>query len=295
MEKRLLAAEEKAKLINMAVDSGFRVIEVGSFVSPKVIPQMSNIAEAIALVEHIPGVSYRALVTNLKGVQRAIECGIKKVKLTVSASHSHNLSNFNCTPKETVAGFKECKELADTNGIEVSAAIATSFGCPFEGKIPIEQVDSVVTSFLELGISEMSLSDTTGVAHPSQVYDYCSHFGKKYPNVAWNLHFHNTRGMALANVLAGMQAGVIRFDSAFAGLGGCPFAPGASGNVASEDLLHMLCEMGIETGIDLDKAIQTGKFVQSILGHADSTVLKAGKTSDLIPSAPKEQTTGVFR
>jgi hydroxymethylglutaryl-CoA lyase len=168
--------------------------------------------------------------------------------------------------------------------------MATSFGCPFEGEISIEQIDEVVKQFAALGIKELSLSDTTGMANPKDVYDKCSYFKEKYPDITWNIHFHNTRGMALANVLAAMEAGMNRFDGSFGGLGGCPYAPGASGNVASEDILHMLQMMGIETGINLDKYIELAKEVKLLVGHdMDSYMLKAGKATDLIVEKPKGQ------
>ncbi|QZY53588.1 hydroxymethylglutaryl-CoA lyase [Crassaminicella profunda] len=289
-EKTILPPEAKAKLIDQAIEAGFKVIEIGSMVHSKAIPALADTAEVFKLIKNKDKAELRVLVPNLKGTERAIAAGIKKVKLTVSASESHNISNFNRTPKQTVEGFKECYDLAHENGLEVSGAIATSFGCPFEGEISIEQIEQVVKAFIDLGIREISLSDTTGMGNPKEVYTKCQYFKENYPEIIWNIHFHNTRGMALANIVAAMEAGMSRFDGAFGGLGGCPYAPGASGNVASEDIIHMLHRMGINTGIDLDKSIEIAKEVKMLVGHdVDSYMLKAGKVSDLIKEKPKKQ------
>lgn len=289
-EKKLLSLDEKVNLINLASEVGYKIIEIGSLVHPKAVPQLADTDVVYKKIEKIPGVEYRVLTTNLKGVQRAISAGIKKVKLTVSASESHNISNFNRKPEETVRNFAECCELARKNNIEVSGAISTSFGCPYEGNIDINIIEKLVKEFIKLNIFEISLSDTTGMANPKEVFEKCTYFKEKYPQVKWHLHFHNTRDMALANVLAGMQAGITHFDGAFSGLGGCPYAPGASGNASSEDIIHMCGEMGIETGIDLDKAIELAKLVKDLVGHeTDSYMIKAGKVCDLIKEKPKEQ------
>ncbi|MBV1756393.1 MAG: hydroxymethylglutaryl-CoA lyase [Dethiosulfatibacter sp.] len=289
-EKTPIKIEDKIKSIDMASEAGFRVIEIGSFVHLKAVPQMADTDEIARMIKKKPNVEYRALAANLLGIERAYKAGVKKVKLTVSASESHNISNFNRKPKESVKIFKECVDLAKKYDIEVSGAISTSFGCPFEGEISIERIDELVLEFVKLGIKEISLSDTTGVANPKEVYEKCLYFKTKYKDLKWILHLHNTRGMALANVLAGMGAGIIFFDSSFAGLGGCPYAPGASGNLATEDLVHMLQEMDIKTGINIDKAIETGKFIKKIVGHdTDSYVLKAGKVKDLVKEKPKKQ------
>lgn len=282
-EKTLLGTDEKVELIEAAVEAGARIIEVGSFVNPKAIPSMSDTEEVVRRIQRVEGVEYRALILNLKGLKRADEAGIKKAKLGVSASVSHSMSNLNKTPEEAIRGFETCASYAADNDIALSGAISTAFGCPFEGKVSIEQVISVIYSFKEIGVKELSLSDTTGMANPQQVYEYSKRVLEEFPDIIWNLHFHNTRGMGLANVIAGMMAGITRYDSSFAGLGGCPFAPGATGNIASEDLIHMCHEMGIDTGYSLDKMIALGKRVQQLVGHETSSfVLKAGKTSDIV-------------
>jgi len=282
-EKKILSVEEKIELIDKISEAGYRVIEVGSFVSPKAVPQMATTDEVFKRITKRENIEYRALVANLKGVERAIECGCKKVKLNVSASREHNLRNLNMTPEESVGKFKECVALAKANGIEVSGSISMPFGSPWDYKIPKDDVKKIVEAYLNVGIVEISLSDAAGMAVPSQVYEMCSEFKKTFPEVKWILHFHNTRGAGLANVFAGMLAGVTWFDASFGGLGGCPFVPGAEGNIASEDVIHMLHEMNIDTGVDLDKAIEIAKSARDMVGHdLPSCILKAGKNSDLL-------------
>lgn len=290
-EKTMLSLEQKVALINGAAEAGVPVIEVGSFVSPKAIPQMADTDEVVKAIKKVPGVEYRCLVANKKGVERAVAAGIMKVKLTLSASESHAKANLNKTIEELLDGFCDCASYARENGLDVSGAISTAFGCPFEGDIPVSRLVQITERFVGLGIEELSLSDTTGMANPRQVYDTVSMMLDRFPDVRWFLHFHNTRGMALANIVSGLNAGVIRYDASLAGLGGCPFAPGASGNVSTEDVLNMLDDMGIETGIDVDKMIALGKQLQEWIGHcADSAILRAGRKSNLVSmNAVKKQ------
>ena len=283
-EPEVLSVDRKIALIEGVAEAGVPIVEIGSFVHPRAVPQMADTDEVARRFRRVEGVEYRALVANLKGVERALASGIAKVKLTLSASESHAKANLNKTPAELLEGFKECVAFAHANGMEVSGAISTAFGCPFEGKIPSGKIMETAVRMTDLGLTELSLSDTTGMANPRQVYDLASMARSEFPEVSWFLHFHNTRGMALANVTAGMLAGIIRFDASLAGLGGCPFAPGASGNVASEDLLHMMDEMGIETGVDLRKMIALARQLQEWVGHpTDSSVLRAGTNADLVP------------
>jgi hydroxymethylglutaryl-CoA lyase len=281
-EPKILTTEEKLKLAEGLINAGFKVIELGSFMSPKAVPQMADTDELFRHFNNVEGVELRALVANKKGVERAINCGCGKIKLNVSASKKHNLANINKTPEETVAGFAENVDLALENGLEVSGSISMPFGSPWEGVIPIKDVEEIVEAYLRVGIKEISLSDAAGVATPRQVYDICSSMQKKYPDVKWWLHFHNTRGMAMANILASMEAGITNFDSSLGGFGGCPFVPGAAGNVSTEDVVHMMDEMGIKTGIDILKLIELSRNLQDMLGNeGDSYILKAGRTKDL--------------
>lgn len=282
-EPSVLPVEKKLALIEGAADAGVRIIEMGSFMNPKAVPQMADTDEVARKLKKKPGVEYRALVANLKGVERALASGITKVKLVLSASEAHAMANLKKTIAQLLEGFKECAEFAAANGVEVSGAISTAFGYPFEGTVPARKVLGIASKMRSLGLTELSLSDTTGMANPRQVYDLSSEAMKEFPDVRWFLHFHNTRGMALANTVAGLQAGVTRFDASLAGLGGCPYAPGASGNIASEDMIHMFHEMGIETGIDLDKIVALAKRLSEWTGHADSAILRAGTNAELVP------------
>lgn len=289
-EERILSVDEKVELINEIADSCVKVIEVGSFMHPKAVPQMANTDKVFKKIHQKEGVEYRALIPNVRGVDRAIACGCKKVKLNVSASKGHNIANLNRTPEESVAGFKEAVDKALANGLEISGSISMPFGSPWEHNIPIQDVKDIVQAYIHVGITEISLSDASGMAVPKQVYDMCVEMQKTFPQVKWILHFHNTRGLGIANIIAGMQAGITWFDTSFAGVGGCPFVPGAAGNVTTEDVLHMLDEMNIETGIDIDQTIAISKKVINLLGHsANSYILKAGKSKDLVLDLPKGQ------
>lgn len=265
--------------------AGFPVVELGSFMRPKAVPQMADTDELFKLLNDVSGVEFRALAANERGVERAARCGCRKVKLNVSASRAHNLANLNRTPSQSIQGFGACAAVAKDAGIELSGSISMPFGSPWERAIPFEEVKEIVEAYLGLGIRELSLSDTSGMASPRAVYDMCARIRETFPEAVWWMHFHNTRGMALANIVAAMQAGMDRFDTSFAGLGGCPFVPGAAGNVASEDAVHMFEEMGITTGIDLDACIEVGRTAAGRFGHSESYVLRAGKAGDLVQKA----------
>lgn len=286
-EKVLLKTEDKLDLLRGIIDAGYPVIEVGSFMHPKKVPQMADTDELFKQIGEIPeNVELRALIPNVRGVQRAIECGCKKVKLNVSASRMHNLKNLNRTPEESVAGFADCVKAANENKIAISGSISMPFASPWEGRTPVEDVDAIIEAYLKVGINEISLSDASGMAVPNQVFDLCKHVREKYPDATWWLHFHNTRGVAIANIIAAMEAGMTQFDSSFGGLGGCPFVPGAAGNISSEDVIHMMDEMGIETGIDVLKVMALSRKVSELLGHGlDSYVLRAGRSKDLIANS----------
>lgn len=282
-EPVILETSEKLKVAKGLIKAGFKVIELGSFMNPKAVPQMADTDELFRSLSNVEEVELRALVANKRGVERAINCGCRKIKLNVSASKGHNIANINKTPEETVAGFAENVDLALKNGLEISGSISMPFASPWEGIIPIKDVEEIVEAYIKVGIKEISLSDASGMATPKQVYDMCSSMKKNYPSVKWWLHFHNTRGMAMANIVASMEAGITNFDSALGGFGGCPFVPGATGNVSTEDVIHMMDEMEIETGIDILKIIEMAGNLKDILGHAgDSYILRAGRSKDLI-------------
>lgn len=284
-ETYILNTEQKLEMLRGLIDAKFPVIEVGSFMHPRAVPQMANTDEVFKAIGDVPGVELRALIPNLRGIQRAIDCGCKKVKLNVSASRQHNLKNLNMTPEESVAGFASCVDAAGENGIAISGSISMPFASPWEGRITEEDVDAIIEAYLKVGITEISLSDTSGMAVPNQVYNLCCHIKEKYPQATWWLHFHNTRGLAMANIMAAMEAGIDRFDSSFGGLGGCPFVPGAAGNISTEDVLHLCEESGIATGIDITKVIELSRKLKELLNHdMDSYILRAGRSCDLIQS-----------
>lgn len=274
-EKTLLPTAHKIELIEAIVEAGARVVEIGSFVHPKAVPSMADTDQVALALKKREGVEYRALAMNLKGVERAHAAGLDKVKVTVSASPAHSMQNSNATPEKVIEGFAQCAAFCSEKGMGLSGAISTAFGYSAEGVIPVEQVEKVVDAYLKLGVTEISMSDTTGMADPKQVYAYMTRLKVKYNNVLWTLHTHNTQGMALANITAALAAGVTHFDASFAGLGGCPFAPGASGNVATEDVLNMLHSMGIETGYDFDKTMAVARKAAERVGHkGDSSMLR---------------------
>ena len=284
-ETYILNTEQKLEMLRGLIDAKFPVIEVGSFMHPRAVPQMANTDEVFKAIGDVPGVELRALIPNLRGIQRAIDCGCKKVKLNVSASRQHNLKNLNMTPEESVAGFASCVDAAVENGIAISGSISMPFASPWEGRITEEDVDAIIEAYLKVGITEISLSDTSGMAVPNQVYNLCCHIKEKSPQATWWLHFHNTRGLAMANIMAAMEAGMDRFDSSFGGLGGCPFVPGAAGNISTEDVLHLCEESGIATGIDITKVIELSRKLKELLNHdIDSYILRAGRSCDLIQS-----------
>ncbi|NCC98043.1 MAG: hydroxymethylglutaryl-CoA lyase, partial [Synergistales bacterium] len=266
-EKVLLTVEQKVALIEGIVEAGAKSVEVGSFVHPKAVPSMADTDEVMNRLKKVDGVEYRGLALNFKGVERAFKAGVTKVKVTVSASRTHSKQNSNATPEEVIAGFGDCAAFCSQNGLELSGAISTAFGYSAEGIIPLSEIYPIVDAYVGLGVEEISMSDTTGMANPRQVHEYMSDLVVRYPGVTWTIHPHNTRGMALANVYAAMTAGVSHFDASFAGLGGCPFAPGASGNVATEDVVNMMETMGVSTGFDLGKVLFVARKVEEFVGH----------------------------
>ncbi len=289
-ESYLLNIDEKINLLESIYESNINVIEVGSFVHPKAIPQMANVIEFVTRMPRKNNVQYRALVPNITGLKNACALGIDKAKLTVCVTESHCISNFNQLPLDMMKSFEKCVSYATNHKIELSGAMASAWGCAYEGNVSIDQVDALIKLYLEYDIKELSLSDATGMANPKQVYTMSRHFIEKYPEVTWILHLHDTRGMALANIVAAMQAGISNFDGSFAGLGGCPYLPNATGNIATEDLVHMLHEMGISTGIDLEKAIGTGKLAEQIVNHQGTgSILRSGRNCDLSLEKPHYQ------
>ncbi|MDX1810154.1 MAG: hydroxymethylglutaryl-CoA lyase [Sulfurospirillaceae bacterium] len=253
----------KLKIIDGLIEANFKKIEVTSFVHPKAIPQMKDSKEIVStLVQKYQDrdIVFNALVPNLFGAKAAYESGLRDVTYVISASASHNKANVKRTREESFEDLREIKkQFPDLN---INLAIGTTFGCPYEGKISLKDVSMMVANGLDIGVSEISLADTIGVANPLQMYKVLNELKNNFGSVDFVLHLHDTRGMGLANVLMALQCGVSTFESALGGLGGCPFAPGAAGNIASEDLVNMLHDMGIETGVDLSKLLDTVNIVK---------------------------------
>lgn len=288
-EHEWIPTEQKINIVRELANAGIQYIEITSFVHPKAIPQLKDAEVVVRRTADLKNIKFRALVPNVKGAQRAIDAGIKKMKLMLSATDSHSLANANCLVEEAIKGIEPIIQLAEKHKVEVGGSISVAFGCPYEGIVPVERLLTIIESYEKLGIKEVSLADTTGMANPKQVYEYLGVLKDAYPNMKYSMHFHNTRGMAFANVIASLLQNVTHFDSSVAGLGGCPYAPGATGNIATEDLVHSLHEMGIETGIHLDKIIEVASNIKKKLGHdGGSYMLKAGPNSKL-SIRPKEQ------
>jgi hydroxymethylglutaryl-CoA lyase len=257
-------------------------IQVTSVVHPKAVPQLADAEEVMARIERAPGVRYTVLVPNLRGAERAVPMEADGWELMLSVTDSHSRSNANRTTEEALKGMEPVVALARESGVEVTGSMATALGCPFEGKVPFERVLYVAEAYRAMGLSHISVADTVGVADPRLVFETMSGLNERLPGIEFTLHLHNTRGMALANVLAALHAGVTQFDSSVGGLGGCPFAPGATGNISTEDLVHMLDLMGVESGVSLDSMLAIARDVGEVVGHPlESAVVRAGKADDL--------------
>ena len=277
IEPVFIPTEQKIRIINKLSQTGFQRIEATSFVHPKAIPQLADATEVMAGIIRIKDTSYTALVPNKKGVERALQSGVKEVNFVVSASESHNKNNVNMSIAESLQTIREAARMALDNGIKITGSIATTFGCPFEGRVSPQKVEEIARGYLDMGVYELILADTTGMANPLQVTEMIRRLRNKFKNVEIRFHFHNTRNAGMANVLAAMLEGIAVFDGSIGGLGGCPYAPGATGNIPTEDMVHMLESMGINTGINLPKLIDCAKMVQDLLGRElPGQVMKAG-------------------
>ncbi len=289
MEKTFVPTATKIGLIDQLSRTGLAKIEVTSFVSPKAVPALSDADEVLAGIERVPGVAYVALVPNIRGVQNAAATARKpdEVNGVMSASETHNRANINRTHAQSLAELPTMVRVAHEAGIRITMSLSTTFGCPFEGRVSEDAVLGFVEAFLRAGADGISLADTTGMANPRQVEELTARVLDRFPTkdqAFYTLHFHNTRGMGLANVVAGIEAGVRSFDGSISGLGGCPFAPGATGNICTEDMVNMLQDMGYDTGVDLDRLLECARRIPAIVGHeTPGQVAKAGKSLDLHP------------
>ena len=281
-EREFVPTAKKIEFINRLIEAGVPRIEATSFVSPRAIPQLADAAEVMAGVDRSRGAVIAALVPNKRGALRAAEAGVDQIVVFASASESHNLKNVNRSVEQSLAGFEEVARVAEDAKIPVHGAIATAFGCPFEGDVPATQVAMIARRYQQLGFVGVSLGDTTGMATPPLVRAAVRAIREAASGIHIGLHFHNTRGVGLANVMTGLDEGIDSYEASFGGTGGCPYAPKATGNICTEDLVYLLHEMGIETGIDLRKLAAIACDVETVLGHSlPGQVMKAGQRLDL--------------
>ncbi len=287
IEKNFIPTATKAELVNQLARTGLHKIEVTSFVSPKAVPAMADAEAVLAAIERVPGVVYVALVPNIRGAQNAAAAARRpdEVNGVVSASETHNRANINRSHEQSLAELPTMVKVAHEAGMKITMSLSTTFGCPFEGHVAEDAVLRFVGTFRNAGFDGISFGDTTGMANPRQVRELMAKVLREFPapdETYYTLHFHNTRGMGLANVVAGIEAGVRSFDGSLGGLGGCPFAPGATGNICTEDMVNMLEDMGYDTRIDLAKLLAVARRIPLVVGHeVPGQVMKAGQTLEL--------------
>ena len=284
IEADFIPTDTKVALIDALSECGYAKIEATSFVSPKAIPMLRDADEVMGRIRRAPGVEYTVLVPNLRGAERALEARADELNLVMSASETHNLANLRMPMANSFAALSEVIKRVDGK-TPVNVSLSCCFGCPMEGDVPLATVLDLASRFASQGVRGITLCDTTGMAHPAQVSQMVEALQKHLGQMQLTLHFHNTRGMGLANVLAAVQGGITRFDGSLGGLGGCPYAPGASGNICSEDAIHMLDAMGYDTGMDLTRLLTVARQMSQIVGHeVPGQVAKAGRITDLHPA-----------
>jgi isopropylmalate/homocitrate/citramalate synthase len=266
-ERAVVATADKIEFVNRLSAANLPVIEVSAFVSPKWVPQMADAADVFAGITRRPGIRYSALVPNLAGLERAMAAGVTDIAIFAASTETFSRKNINQSIDESLATYKEVSSRAHTAGLRVRGYLSTAFGCPYEGDVPPEKVADVAARLIELGVFEVAVSDTIGIAHPGQVPRVLDAVLARVPVTQIALHFHDTRGTALANVLASLPFGVQTFDASAGGLGGCPYAPGAAGNLATDDLIYMLDGLGLETGVSLAALSEATRFIGSKIDH----------------------------
>jgi hydroxymethylglutaryl-CoA lyase len=288
-EPVFIPTEEKINLVNALGACGFAKIEVTSFTSAKAIPMLRDAEQVMHEIRRVPGVEYTVLVPNVRGAERALESSADELNIVMSMSETHNLANLRMPREASMAVLAEVIRMAASHPSRtpVNLSLSTAFGCPMEGPVAQAEVLRWADRCAALGVRGFTVCDTTGMAHPAQVARMSEAMQRRFPTLQLTMHFHNTRGMGLANVLAAVQAGIVRFDGSLGGLGGCPYAPGASGNVCSEDAIHMLDCMGYDTGIDLDALLATACSLPQLVGHTvPGQVIQAGPSTRLHPAPP---------
>jgi hydroxymethylglutaryl-CoA lyase len=283
MESAFVPTDEKVMLVDALSACGYAKIEVTSFTSPKAIPMLRDAEEVMGRIRRAPNVEYTTLVPNMRGAERALESKADELNLVMSTSETHNRANLQMTCSQSFAALSAVIRYVG-NQTPVNVSLSTCFGCPMEGEVALATVRSWVQRFADLGVRGVTVCDTTGMGHPGQVSEMVQAL-QKVGLEQLTLHFHNTRGMGLANVLAAVQGGISRFDGSLGGLGGCPYAPGASGNICSEDAIYMLHSMGYDTGMDIGKLVAVARQLPGIVGHAvPGQMAKSGPTTDLHPA-----------
>ena len=284
IEPAFVPTDDKVALIDALSACGYAKIEVTSFTSAKAIPMLRDAEAVMGRIRRAPGVEYTVLVPNVRGAERALECRADELNLVMSTSETHNLANLRMPREKSFTGLSDVIALA-AGKVPVNVSLSTSFGCPMEGDVPLDEVLRWADRFAAQGVRGLTICDTTGMAHPAQVARMAQALRARFDSLQLTFHFHNTRGMGLANLLAAVQAGIDRFDGSLGGLGGCPYAPGASGNISSEDAVHMLQAMGYDTGIDLDRLLAVARRLPQVVGHdVPGQVAKAGRITDLHPA-----------
>ena len=281
-ESSFIPSADKIALINRLSQAGYAKIEVTSFTSPKAIPMLADAEEVMSKIERVPGVEYTVLIPNLKGAERALRVGVDEFNLVMSVSETHNQSNLRMTRADSAKALGDVIRLAHDAKVAVNVSLSTSFGCPMSGMTPLSELMHWIDHFANEGVRGISICDTTGMANPQHVKEVCEQAQSKYPAMEWTLHFHNTRGMGLANALAAVEVGINRFDSSLGGLGGCPYAPGATGNICTEELVHMFDLMGYNTNMNLDLLLECSAQLRDLVGRTlPSQLLLAGKVDRL--------------
>lgn len=283
-EPQFVPTEAKIALVDALSRCGFAKIEVTSFTSPRHIPMLRDAEEVMGRIQRVPGVEYTVLVPNVRGAERALESRADELNLVMSVSETHNLANLRMPRTRSLAALTEVIRHVDGR-VPINVSLSCAFGCPMEGEVPLAELLTWSHRFADLGVRGLTICDTTGMAHPGQVRQMVEALQAELPHLQLTMHFHNTRGMGLANVLAAVQGGITRLDGSLGGLGGCPYAPGASGNICTEDTLHMLQAMGYDTGIDLPQVLRLARQLPDLVGHpVPGQVAQAGRIQDLHPA-----------
>jgi hydroxymethylglutaryl-CoA lyase len=284
-EAQFIATEDKVRVVDALSLCGFAKIEVTSFTSPKAIPALRDAEDVMHQIKRQPGVEYTVLVPNVRGAERALSCGIDEANLVMSMSETHNRSNLRMTREQSFEQLRQVVAAISGSRVAINISLSTTFGCPMEGDVSEDEVMRWLDRFAGIGVKRATLCDTTGMAYPSQVKSMALRAQQLHPEMEFTMHFHNTRSMAQANALASLSAGINRFDASLGGIGGCPYAPGASGNACTEDMVHMLELEGFDTGVDLNKLLEVSRMLPTLIGHdIPSQLLKAGPRLALHPA-----------